>query len=245
MPDASEKTRRMILEAGTLVILHPDGPASGFPLVVAVDQVQDGHHWFLGSCEPLRRGESLIVELPVPEDARYVTRARVVASSPETFALAIDPIWERVQQRAFVRISAHGLQVRVIRVAGPAAPTDADGTEQTDADDGVYELLDLSAGGIRFACNADFEADEEVVCHLELPGSLCFVLPGRVVRYPASARARALKPSVAVEFVGLDENSRSQLLRWIYREQVRRHRIEARQEEKARERARAREASRR
>ena len=72
-----------------------------------------------------------------------------------------------------------------------------------------------------------YEQDEEVVCHFELPGSLCFVLPARVVRPPGEVTGRR-KPSVAVEFVGLDENNRSQLLRWVYREQVHRHRQEQR-----------------
>ncbi|MEZ4290466.1 MAG: PilZ domain-containing protein [Myxococcota bacterium] len=91
----------------------------------------------------------------------------------------------------------------------------------------VHDLLDLSAGGIRFRADLDYEPDEEVVCHSEAPGSLCFVLPARVVRPPGEVLGRR-KPSVAVEFVGLDENNRSQLLRWVYREQVRRHRQEQR-----------------
>ena len=80
MESDGHTTRRMILEAGQVVILHPDGPAGGFPMVVAVDQVARGEHWFLGSIDPIGRGETLIVELPVPYDARYATRAEVVAS---------------------------------------------------------------------------------------------------------------------------------------------------------------------
>ncbi len=43
--------------------------------------------------------------------------------------------------------------------------------------DDVHELIDISAGGIRFSGEADYEPDEDVICHFELPGSLCFVLP--------------------------------------------------------------------
>lgn len=228
---ASSKTRRIIVEAGRLVILHPDGPAGGFPMVVAVDHVADGTHWFLGSIEPLRRGQRLIVECPIPDDARYATRATVVACSPSTFGLRLEPEWERVQQRAFVRVSAHGFQVRVVRLVMPG-PVEA----QDDPIDDVFDLLDVSAGGLRFASDADFGVDEDVVCHFELPGSLCFVLPGRIVRAPDAPTTLHGKPGTAVEFTGLDETNRSQLLRWVYREQVRRHREEARAEEKARAR---------
>ena len=239
MDEAKNQTRRMILEAGQLVILHPDGPAGGFPMVVAVDKVANGEHWFLGSIEPIGRGETLIVERPVPDDARYATRARVVAGNPSTFALAIEPEWERVQQRAFVRISAHGLLVRVVRLAAPTEPED-----EIPGDD-VHELIDVSAGGIRFAAEGGFDPGEEVICHFELPGSLCFVLPARIVRSPEAPSTVTDKPSVAVEFSGLDETNRSQLLRWVYREQVRRHRESARLEEKARQLAEQRGASRR
>lgn len=234
MDETDAPTRRMSIEAGRLLILHPDGPAGGFPLAVPVDHVEGGTHWFLGSIEPLRRGQSLIVECPVPQDARYATRAEVVACSPSNFGLSIAPDWERVQQRAFVRVSAHGFQVRVVRLSmnEPADPEDG---EREIVDD-VFDLVDISAGGIRFNCEVDFEADEDVVCHFELPGSLCFVLPGRIVRPIDSPSANPDKPSTAVEFVGLDEMTRSQLLRWVYREQVRRHREDVRTEEKTRAR---------
>ena len=239
MDEAKNQTRRMMLEAGQVVILHPDGPAGGFPLVVPVDRVASGEHWFLGSIEPIGRGETLIVELPVQNDARYATRAEVVACSPSTFALKLETEWERVQQRAFVRISAHGLLVRVVRLSSHS--TDDDGAPGDD----VHELIDVSAGGIRFAADDGFDVDEEVICHFELPGSLCFVLPARIVRSPDAAPTPTDKPSVAVEFAGLDETNRSQLLRWVYREQVRRHRESARAEEKAQKLAERRGDSRR
>jgi c-di-GMP-binding flagellar brake protein YcgR len=197
-------------------------------MVVPVDAVANGQHWFRGSIEPVQRGETLIVELAVANDARYATRGVVAATSPETFALRIEPLWERMQQRAFVRISTHGLEVRVVRPTRPAAH------EVTAPGDDLYDLVDVSAGGIRFAAEGGFEFDEEVVCHFELPGSLCFVLPARVVRTPETHAELTGKESVAVEFAGLDETHRSQLLRWVYREQVRRHRESARIEQKAR-----------
>ena len=61
----------------------------------------------------------------------------------------------------------------------------------------------------------------------ELTGALCFVLPGRIVRGLEQQATIGEKPSTAVEFTRLDELNRSQLLRWVYREQVRRHREDA------------------
>jgi PilZ domain len=233
--DAEPDRRQRIVEAGQLLILHPEGPAGGYPMVVPVDHVADGLHWFLGSCAPVGRGETLIVESPVQDDARYSTSATVVAATPMTFALRISPRWERVQQRAFVRISAHGLQVRVVRMAGlgwdqrppVALGSGVDAAAGHDPErESIHTLLDLSAGGIRFQTSAQYEPDEEVVVHFELPGSECFVLPARVVRTPNDSTAHSGKKAVAVAFIALDEATRSQLLRWVYREQVRRHREE-------------------
>lgn len=227
--------RRLIIEAGHVVILHPRGPAGGFPLVIPVDHVADGLHWFLGSCAPLTRGETLLVESPIQDDARYSTSATIAATSLATFALRISPLWQRVQQRAFVRISAHGLQVRVERLAHPAPPSPAEPArdgELATADperDACHELLDVSAGGIRFQSSIEYEAGEDVMVHFELPGSQCFVIAGRVIRYPDMVRARGVAKSVAVAFSGIDESTRSQLLRWVYREQIRRHRQDQRQ----------------
>ena len=218
MEKPQPERRRLIVEAGDLLILHPNGPAGGFPMVVPVDHASDGLHWFLGSCDPLERGETLVVESQIQNNARYSTSATIATSSPATFALRLAPEWERLQQRAFVRISAHGLPVRVVRQRARSGDPD---------DEWVHELLDLSAGGIRFRSTNEYAADEEVVVHLELPGSECFVLPARVVRNPGQAAPRNGKSNVAVAFIGLDETTRSQLLRWIYREQVRRHRLES------------------
>ncbi len=219
MNEPQRETRRLSLDAGRTVILYPEGPAGGFPLAVTVDAVADGEHWFLGSIAPVRRGETVIVEFAAARDARYVTQATVSAVSPETFALRVEPVWERVQQRAFVRIWAHGLTVRVVRPTRPISDADLDVEPQSD----LYDLLDVSAGGIRFASSDDFEVGEEVVCHFELPGSLCFVLPAHVVRAPQTPGSSEEKDSVGLEFAELEDEDRSQFLRWVYREQIRFH----------------------
>jgi len=178
LEEASPKERRLILEADHLVILHPDGPAGGYPMAVRVDRVADGLHWFLRCREPIRRAATMIVESPIHDDARYVTQATVEASSPETFALKLKPIWERVQQRAFARIYAPGLQVRVLRptlalAPQPSLPSEVDEdqvarplpTTGRKPADSIHDLIDISAGGIRFQSDDDFEEDEQVKQH--------------------------------------------------------------------------------
>ena len=230
MPEEQEGGRRLILEAGYEVFLRPEPSAAPLPISIRdpiaarVDQVDHGVHWFLGSCAPFARGDLLRVETAVANDARYATLARVEASSPETFALRIEPLWHRVQERAFVRIAAHGMQVCVLR----PKPLDAQPPEEESAPDVVCELLDLSAGGLRFKSREAFETDEEIVCRLELSAGTEFTLPARVVRGTFSPRPEGTPPGVAVEFTQLDEEDRSRILRWIYAEQVRRHRLEMR-----------------
>lgn len=75
MEEQRSKEHRLILETGDLVILHPDGPAGGFPMAAIIDRASDGLHWILGCCDAIGCGEAMLVESPVHDDARYVTRA--------------------------------------------------------------------------------------------------------------------------------------------------------------------------
>ena len=89
-------------------------------------------------------------------------------------------------------------------------------------DEGRYlAMLDVSAGGIRFETDEDFEIDQEFVCQFVSDPSR-YELHSRVVRSQkkpgSSSRYR-----VAVEFLDLTDEHCSQLLRWIYQEQSRRH----------------------
>jgi hypothetical protein len=224
MAPSEPDKRRLMLERGSVIGLFPEGPAGGFPKTVAIDRVSDGLHWILGSCAPLGRGEMLMVEYPVPKDARYIAHARIEACSDRTFGLRIDETWERAQQREFVRISTHGLLVRVVPAAAESPGPGEDATTETDdIASQIYPLLDISAGGIRFESDAEFGEGDPVVCHFELPGSECFVLPSRIVRTLHEPGRVRSKLEIAVEFEGLLEAQRSELLRWVYREQVKRH----------------------
>jgi hypothetical protein len=87
-------------------------------------------------------------------------------------------------------------------------------------------VVDISAGGIRFASNIEYEIDEDVICHLELPGSLCFVLPAQIVRVPRLISCRKRQDERWRRVLWARQTNRSQLLRRVYREQARRHREE-------------------
>lgn len=245
MDQPEPQENRLPIEAGLGLTLHADGPARGYPMAVIVDSVVDGIVWILGSSAPLGRGDRLVVESSVREHGRFTTSGEIVASNDQTFGLRLGSNWRRLQQRAFVRISAHGLQVRVESTTDrkedptkppPPAKRPLRGRARTSppgdsARAPVYELLDISAGGLRFLSTIDYQHDEVVVVHFELPGSQCFALPSRVVRTPKMRATRSGKHNVAVAFISVEEETRSQLLRWVYREQVRRHREALRAQE--------------
>ena len=110
-----------------------------------------------------------------------------------------------------MRISTYGIQ---LEAEGPeTAPARAARPRR-------YAMENLSAGGARFRADDNFSKGQEMVCHFELPEEMPFALAARVVRL--EHRPRGIL--VAVEFLHVTNEQRGELLRWIYREQVRRHR---------------------
>ncbi|MCP4038716.1 MAG: hypothetical protein GY733_17380 [bacterium] len=209
------------LRSGSRLHLHRGGRVRKDPLAVTVDHFQDGQIQIKGASGSLAEGEVVLVEFRIDDDARYLTRGEIEAGQPDRTSIVCDDEWSRVQDRSFVLISTHGLQVDVRPPTTTGAP-DEDGDLPVNAG-GRFVMLDVSAGGIRFESREPFPIDQQFVFHFELPGQTCYVLPARVVRSvhrPGSTQWY----QVAVEFIGLDEAHRSQLLQWIYHEQARRHR---------------------
>jgi hypothetical protein len=87
-------------------------------------------------------------------------------------------------------------------------------------------VVNIPAGGIRFASNIEYDNDEDVICHFELPGSICFVLPAQIVRVPRLISCRKRQDERWRRVLWARQTNRSQLLRRVYREQARRHREE-------------------
>ncbi len=222
------------LQPGMELILHAPGMRSGHPVHAIVDELDSEMIWFKGSSSPLIAGDVVVLEKPVAGDARYMATAEIEVQAPDRFALRISDQWQRRQQREFVRISTHGIEVRVVRSAPSASENPADKhsrrrdrrkpVAEPEHSDEVLEMLDLSAGGLRFVSPGERQLEEQFVCHFELPGNSCYALPSRVVRAERTFEGYTGRRWVAVEFIGLDEGVRSDLLRWVFREQVRRHR---------------------
>ncbi|MCP5039435.1 MAG: hypothetical protein GY944_00310 [bacterium] len=211
------------LRSGSRLHLHRGGRVRKNPLAVTVDHFQDGQIQIKGASGSLAEGEVVLVEFRIDDDARYLTRGEIEARQPDRTSIVCDDEWRRVQDRSFVRISTHGLQVDVHPSTTASVPDeDEDGNLQPNTS-GRFAMLDVSAGGIRFESREPFPVDQQFVFHFELPGQACYVLPADVVR-SVHRPGSTLWYQVAVEFVGLDEAHRSQLLQWIYHEQARRHR---------------------
>ncbi|MDP6979761.1 MAG: PilZ domain-containing protein [Myxococcota bacterium] len=217
-----EKTPQ--LADGSRIQIHRGHHVEEHPLTTTIDRFENGCVWVKGSSGSLCEGDAILLEYKIKDDGRYIANGAVEERRPDSTFISHDGQWCRVQDRSFVRISTHGLEVRVPRP--DAAPTtEPVGAEPAKEERGRlrFEALDVSAGGIRFESRDTFEIGEECVCHFELPGQSCYVLPARVVRCKPKAGSRYWH-EVAVEFVGLDEEHRSEFLRWIYQEQAKRHR---------------------
>ncbi|MCG8589962.1 MAG: PilZ domain-containing protein [Proteobacteria bacterium] len=224
-----DASKRPTLREGMAIGIHPDETGAGDRVMVTVEQVDGDLVWIKGNEEGLRAGDFVLLEHPIRGDARYLAPAEIELQSPERFALRPVGGWERHQERAYVRISIHSLSVRVGRVSGAArGEGEVEADAPTDVPTPSWPMLDLSAGGMRFEANDTFEPGEPIVCHFELPGEACFALPAQVVRVEAGRLQRTPRRRVAVRFEGVDESNKSALLRWVFREQVRRHRLRKR-----------------
>ncbi len=169
-------------------------------------------------------GGAVVLEYMIGEDCRYLAQGKIEARSADRTVISWDGEWRRVQGRCFVRISTHGIEVEVKQPVRPAESQDA-AADPRPSEDGTccFEMLDISAGGLRFETPRPFEFDAEFVCHFELPGQSRYELPAKVVRSQRKP-GYSDRYRVAVEFIDRSEGLRSKLLQWIYHEQVRRHR---------------------
>ena len=175
---------------------------------VIVVRVKYGLIWISGSSRPGEPDELVEMEYAVEEDATYRALARVVFVQPESYALRRVVSWERVQRRADVRVRAQGIPLEL------AIPPEL-------SDKASLTLVDLSAGGLSAAGGAPLELGDTVQCQFELPGVGRFSLQGHVVRLAKGSR----RPVVAIQFEGLDYDQRAELMRWVFQEQLRRHRV--------------------
>lgn len=196
-----------VLECGARLVVRGEEPEADRTAIVV--QLKNGLIW-ISRCEtPGEAGERVTIERRVDGDACYQAPARVEFVPPETYALRRIGEWRRRQRRADVRVSTHGLELTVVQRSGEIHP------EQERV-----PVADLSAGGVSVRLERGLEIGDEVRCVFELPGEQRFDLRARVVRRAGTGRGGR----VAFQFVDVDDEHHSALLRWVYREQARRHR---------------------
>ncbi len=203
------------LRPGSRLILQD---SRGVPFEVVVERVDEGTILVDASDAPVASGEPVVVEHRVSGDARYRARAQLDVDPAQGVRLLPIERWERDNQRSYVRVRTYGLEVSVTR---PLEELEREPRRRPKP--ARYPMLDVSAGGAAIRAEPRFELGEEVVCNFELPGECCFALPARVVRVDAPRGGRQ-RGTVGVEFLGLDENHRAALLRWVFREQTKRRR---------------------
>ena len=220
------------LRPGSELFLRPKGSERSGLIAVLVESCEDELVWCKGSCSPLRAGDVALLEKPMAGDARYVTTAEVEVALPSRFALRIAEAWQRSQEREFVRINTFNLEVEIERPAPRTTAPRKIGRGRSarrragepSAGPVRLELLDLSAGGLRFSSKDPFELEEQIRCRFELAAAGAFDLLARVVRVEWKTPGYVGRRWYAVEFCEIDHAQRSALLRWTFQEQLRRHR---------------------
>lgn len=188
-----------------------------------VERVDDELLWLTGAAASFKPGEVVLLDVSVSSDARYRAAFEVEVASAALCAQG-ELVWQRVQQRALVRIDLPKLPVHIHRCESPGAAGDDAENASTRPDRPArtsaapHSMVDLSAGGMRIVANSDFAVGEEVICDFELPDQPAYSMPSRVVRVDS------LRKLVSLKFTNPQEALFSRILRWVFREQVRQHR---------------------
>jgi hypothetical protein len=209
---SESKESNPVLECGARLIVRRNGLDSDRTAIVV--QLKHGLIW-ISQCErPGDVGERVMIGRRVDGDALYQAPARVEFVPPETYALRRTGEWRRHQRRADVRVSTHGLELTVIRQ-----------TPTGDPERERFPVTDLSAGGVSVRAEDSFDVGDEVYCVLELSGEQRYELRAEVVRCSKSGNR------VAFRFLDVDHEHHAALLQWVYREQVRRHRVERKRQD--------------
>ncbi len=212
------------VKRGSRLNLHRGNLIVEDPVEVTVDQFRNGRIWIKGSSSALHEGDTLVLEYLIEDDGRYLVQGEVEERSPDCTVISLEGEWRRVQDRSFVRISTHGIEVKLPDISGASLAEELGeepGAEPGEEGEGHFEMLDVSAGGIQFETDDDFEIGQEFVCQFELSDSSRYEFHSRVVRSEKKP-GYASRYRVAVEFLDLTEEHCAQLLRWIYQEQSRR-----------------------
>lgn len=155
--------------------------------------------------------EELDINL-VRSDAVYSATCPVVRRDDEAIVLEIPPAEgvRRIQRRGFVRVVA-GLPaaLKILEI-----PDGLDGPSKL----GVM-MLDISGGGCGLRANESLPIGTLVALAVDLPESGPLVIYGRVQRVTPAMVRQQLVQLIGLQFIDLDEGTRSSIVRYVFARQ--------------------------
>jgi c-di-GMP-binding flagellar brake protein YcgR len=132
--------------------------------------------------------------------------------SPDTLVIMVKGLPRRDQRRQYVREPVE-LPSQVV------VPVDADGEPIGDRQ--LAKIHDLSGGGVKLELHGQVTKDSRLMLTLEL-GDVSFDATVAVVDTFRTVRGRQF---VRATFVEIEERFRREVIRFVYREQIRRSRL--------------------
>ncbi len=148
----------------------------------------------------------------VRTDAVYSATCPVVRQDDAAIVLEIPPTEEvrRIQRRDFVRVVA-GLPaaLKILEI-----PDGLDGPSKLGA-----MMLDISGGGCALRTSESLPVGTLVAMAVDFPDSGPLVIYGRVQRVSPSMMRQQLVQHVGLQFIDLDEGTRSSIVRYVFARQ--------------------------
>lgn len=152
----------------------------------------------------------------VPDDARYTVAGVIVQPGPPLLRVQTTGMWQRVQQREFVRLR---LSAQVwARLAAPAETARDNSMSPAGLSEMSGQVIDVSAGGVQLETTQALTAGDRILLRFELPNAGVVEVEGNVVRSHPGRREGFLS---GVQFMSLPAHQESMIVRFIYEQQVR------------------------
>jgi c-di-GMP-binding flagellar brake protein YcgR len=178
---------------------------------VTVDAVERSRIWIAAPDLSLEVGEEVLIEHSVVRDARYQATLRVGSQVKQSFSLELPGQWNRIQERASVRVMTDRFPVQGIWPDHRRARVD-------------LTMLDLGIGGMRVETSETLEAGDSLDFRFRLPDCpILFTVSARVARVLEKELRSGGRLQVGLRFEKLEYPIEAALTRWIFDAQVKRH----------------------